>query len=203
MRNGRAVLWRAAGKARRGRIAAAALSDRGATPPGARQKTALRVADLWRCCCVARRSKIHKGYSPLFAPCSTAKSLATRSFLILIQALGLSRTPSGEALLYRFIRKCTLQGRLWCVCLSNCNAWIPARRDTQGLQLPNVTGRWPFHGVEATGSLIQNWLPFPISDCTPTPPPMRSAALATTANPMPVPLYSEEAARSKIRKIRC
>jgi hypothetical protein len=61
--NGRAVFWLTAGKARRGSMAVA-LCDRGATLPGVSQKTALRVADLWRCCCVARRSKIHKGYSP-------------------------------------------------------------------------------------------------------------------------------------------
>src|SRR6266480_4041428 len=40
-----------------------ALCDRGVTPPAACQSLARRVADLWRCSGVARRSKIHKGYS--------------------------------------------------------------------------------------------------------------------------------------------
>jgi hypothetical protein len=45
--NGRAVLWRAAGKAR-GASTNAALCNGEAVPPVARQKTALRVADLWQ-----------------------------------------------------------------------------------------------------------------------------------------------------------
>ncbi len=36
------------------------------------------LLDLWRCRGVARRSKIHKGYSPSSRPCSSAKSPATR-----------------------------------------------------------------------------------------------------------------------------
>src|SRR6266404_3183499 len=38
--------------------------DEGATRPGTRQGLARRVADLCHCDGVARRSKIHEGYSP-------------------------------------------------------------------------------------------------------------------------------------------
>ncbi len=49
--------------------------------PWSKPKSALRVADLCRCCCVARRAKIQRIFS-LLAPCSSAKSLATRPFPI-------------------------------------------------------------------------------------------------------------------------
>jgi hypothetical protein len=45
--NGRAVFWRTAGKAQ-GASTNAALCNGEAVPPGARQKTARRVADLWQ-----------------------------------------------------------------------------------------------------------------------------------------------------------
>ena len=58
-------------------------------------------------------------------------------------------------------------------------------------------------GLRALGSSIQNLLPSPSPDSSPTRPPRRSTPFLTMARPMPVPGYvSTPCSRSKTLKIR-